>query len=91
MKTESTGDFFKEFCLKSKQKYRVVACTDSRNKSFVNICIYLFDFTGSWLQFAGSLAFVDTPMFLSGESQGWRNLVGCRLWDRTESDMTEAI
>ena len=24
---------------------------------------------------------------LAGESQGW---VGCRLWDRTESDMTEA-
>ena len=25
-----------------------------------------------------------------GESQGWGSLVGCRLWDRTESDMTEA-
>ena len=24
-----------------------------------------------------------------GESQGWGSLVGCRLWDRTESDMTE--
>ena len=22
-------------------------------------------------------------------SQGWRSLVGCRLWGRTESDMTE--
>ena len=31
-----------------------------------------------------------TPMFLPGESQGWRILVGCRLWGRTESDMTEA-
>ena len=31
-----------------------------------------------------------TPVFLPGESQGWQSLVGCRLWDRTESDMTEA-
>ena len=31
-----------------------------------------------------------TPAFLSGESQGWGSLVGCRLWGRTESDMTEA-
>ena len=31
-----------------------------------------------------------TPEFLPGESQGWRSLVGCRLWGRTESDMTEA-
>ena len=31
-----------------------------------------------------------TPAFLPGESQGWWRLVGCRLWGRTESDMTEA-
>ena len=31
-----------------------------------------------------------TPVFLPGESQGWRDLVGCRLWGRTESDTTEA-
>ena len=31
-----------------------------------------------------------TPVFLPGESQGWGNLVGCRLWGPTESDMTEA-
>ena len=30
-----------------------------------------------------------TPVFLPGESQGQGNLVGCRLWGRTESDMTE--
>ena len=32
----------------------------------------------------------STPVFLPGESQGWRSLVGCRLWGRTESDTTEA-
>ena len=30
------------------------------------------------------------PVFLPGESQGRRSLVGCRLWGRTESDTTEA-
>ena len=31
-----------------------------------------------------------TPVFLPGESQGWRSVVGCHLWGRTESDTTEA-
>ena len=30
------------------------------------------------------------PVFLPGESQGRRSLVGCHLWGRTESDTTEA-
>ena len=31
-----------------------------------------------------------TPVFLPRESQGRGSLVGCHLWGRTESDMTEA-
>ena len=31
----------------------------------------------------------STPIFLPGESQGQRSLVGCRLWGRTELDTTE--
>ena len=31
-----------------------------------------------------------TPVFLAGESQGRRSLVGCPLWGCTESDTTEA-
>ena len=31
-----------------------------------------------------------TPVFLPGEFQGQGSLVGCLLWGRTESDMTEA-
>ena len=31
-----------------------------------------------------------TPVFLPGESQGWRSLVGCHLWGHTESDTTKA-
>ena len=30
-----------------------------------------------------------TPVFLPGESQGRRSLVGCRLWRHTVSEMTE--
>ena len=30
-----------------------------------------------------------TPIFLLGESQGQRSLVGCRLWRRTESDTSD--
>ena len=30
------------------------------------------------------------PVFLPGESQGRRSLMGCRLWGHTESDTTEA-
>ena len=31
-----------------------------------------------------------TPVFLSGEPQGQKTLVGCHLWGRTDSDMNEA-
>ena len=31
-----------------------------------------------------------TPVFLPGESQGQRSLVGCHLWGHKESDTTEA-
>ena len=31
-----------------------------------------------------------TPVFLPGESQGRRSLMGCHLWGGTESDTTEA-
>ena len=31
-----------------------------------------------------------TPVLLPGKSHGRRSLVGCHLWGRTESDMTEA-
>jgi len=29
-----------------------------------------------------------TPVFLPGESHGWRRLEGCSPWGCTESDMT---
>ena len=32
-----------------------------------------------------------TPVFLPRESQRWGNLVGCRLWGRTESDRLKRL
>ena len=32
-----------------------------------------------------------TPVFLPGESHGWRSLVGCSPWGHEESDTTEHL
>ena len=32
-----------------------------------------------------------TPVLLPGKSHGWRSLVGCSPWGRTESDTTEQL
>ena len=47
----------------------------------------LNDFTFTFLDWRRK--WQPTPVFLPGESQGRRSLVGCRLWGRTESDTTE--
>ena len=41
----------------------------------------------SWL--AWRRKWQPTPVFLPGDSQGQRSLLGCRLWGCTESDTTE--
>ena len=48
----------------------------------------LSDFTFTFMHWRRK--WQPTPVFLPGESQGRRSLVGCHLWGRTESDMTEA-
>ena len=50
----------------------------------------LNDFTLTFHFHALEKEMEPTPVFLPGESPGRGNLVGCRLWDRTESDTTEA-
>ena len=50
----------------------------------------LSDFTFTFHFHALEKEWQPTPVFLLGESQGQRSLVGCRLWGRTESDTTEA-
>ena len=48
-----------------------------------------FPSMSSWIFLEISIPSIPTPVFLPGESQGWGSLVGCHLWGRTESDMTE--
>ena len=42
-----------------------------------------------WILWWVPASLQPSPVFLPGESQGQRSLVGCHLWGRTESDMTE--
>ena len=50
----------------------------------------LSDFTFTFHFHALEKEMATTPVFLPGESQGLRSLVGCCLWGGTESDTTEA-
>ena len=50
----------------------------------------LSDFTFTFHFHALEKEMAPTPVFLPGESQGQRSLVGCRLWGHTELDTTEA-
>ena len=55
---------------------------------YVYVCMYLY----IYLFLHCGLFFTKwqpTPVFLPGESQGQRCLVGCCQWGRTESDTTE--
>ena len=46
-----------------------------------------FTFTSTFMHWRRK--WQPTPVFLPGESQGRGSLVGCHLWGRIESDMTE--
>ena len=47
----------------------------------------LSDFTFTFMHWRRK--WQPTPVLLPGESQGQGSLVGCRVWGRTELDMTE--
>ena len=50
----------------------------------------LRDFTFTFHFHALEKEMATQAVFLPGESQGERSLVGCHLWGHTESDTTEA-
>ena len=52
-------------------------------------CTQLSDFTFTFYFHALEKEMATHLVFLPGESQGRGSLVGCRLWGRRESDMTE--
>ena len=49
----------------------------------------LTDFTFTFHFHALEKEWQSTPVFLPGESQGRRSLVGCCLWGHTELDTTD--
>ena len=49
----------------------------------------LSDFTFTFYSHALEKKMATHSSVLVGESQGWGNLLGCRLWGHTESDTTE--
>ena len=59
----------------------------TRLNSRLRWCWLIQDYIGSKSQ--KRRKWQPTPVFLPGEFQGQRSLVGCRLWGRTESNMTE--
>ena len=50
---------------------------------------FTFNFTFTFTFIHWRRKWQPAPVFLSGESQGRRSLVGCRLWGRIELDMSE--
>ena len=56
----------------------------------VNLVFVTHAYLNSYFCILGRRQWHPTPVFFPGESQGQQGLVGCRLWGRTESDMTEA-
>ena len=61
-----------------------VKCFPGSCQFYSLVCVFLKDLTTI------SLTWQPTPVFLPGESQGRGSLMGCRLWDHTELDTTEA-
>ena len=61
-----------------------------RLQSMGSLRVRLSTFTFTFHFHALEKEWQHTPVFLPGESQGRGSLVGCRLWDRTELDVTEA-
>ena len=55
------------------------------SQSQTRLSNFTFTFHSHW-----RMKWQPTLVFLPGESQGQKSLVGCHLWGRTESDMIEA-
>ena len=51
--------------------------------------LYQLNYEGSYMLNSWRRKWQPTPVFLPGEPQGQRSLVGCCLWGCTESDTTD--
>ena len=59
------------------------------NKAEMDVFLELFCFFDDPLD-VGRRQWHPTTVLLPGKSHGWRSLVGCSPWGRTESEATEA-
>ena len=64
--------------------YLFLSCIQGHRYHLSKFRIYALVYCIGWRR-----KWQPTPVFLPGESQGQESLVGCHLWGRTESDMTE--
>ena len=56
---------------------------------YAYMCIYAVKKFYSHWPTESTRKWQPSPVFLTGEFQGWGSLVGCCLWGRTELDTTE--
>ena len=81
---EGNGNPFQYSCLETPMDREAwQAAVHEGAKSWTRLSDFTFTFM-HWRR-----KWQPTPVFLPGESQGWRSLAGCCLWGRTESDATE--
>ena len=83
-----------------KQKSNNGKSPQSRKRKILVLCCWKVTFAKNlrWIQenvyslhyLRVTVLGTPTPVFLPGESQGRRSLVGCHLWGHTESDTAEA-
>ena len=84
---EGNGNPLHNFCLENpmdRGAWQAIVHTVTKSRTRLSDLLSLFTFM-HWRR-----QWQPPPVFLPGESQGRRSLVGCRLWGRTESDTTEA-
>ena len=83
---EGNGTPLQYSCLENPMDRGAGAAVHEVTKSWIRLC----DFTFTFHFYALEKEMATHSRFLPGASQGWRSLVDCRLWGRTESDTTEA-
>ena len=84
---EGTGNPLQYCCLEhpmDRGAWEAAVCGVAKSRT------QLSDFTFTFHFHALERKWQPSPVFLPGESQGRGSLVGCRIWGRTELDMTEA-
>ena len=74
-------------CLSRQQDIRITVFKYKGNKCPSSLTMFF----GSLLTVFRRRRWRPTPVLLPGKSHGWRSLVGCSPWGRSESDRTERL